>query len=239
MRNHWLFVMTRKPDPGESGVAGAIVLVALTLFVCTTAAAQEMNIRLTDVAHEANVTLLNICGGETKDYIVEVNGNGVAALDYDGDGDMDLFLANGSTLAGYKNGGDPLGVFYRNDGAGLFEDVTGSTADVGRGWAMGACVADYDNDGFKDLYLTAYGPDVMLRNNGDGTFTVVTEQSGLGNPLWGTNCAFGDYDLDGNVDLYVANYLTFDEATVPRRGASDDCRFRGVDVICGPPGSSG
>ena len=103
---------------------------------------------------------------------------------------------------------------------------------------MGACVADYDNDGFDDLYITAVlGPNVLYRNNGNGTFTDVTRQAGVGDTRWSTGCAFGDYDRDGNVDLYVANYVKFDERTIPKRGAEAGCTFMTVDVSCGPKDS--
>ena len=104
---------------------------------------------------------------------------------------------------------------------------------------MGVCVADYDNDDDEDVYITAYGPNVLYRNNGDGTFRDVTSVSKTGDARWGANCAFGDYDRDGNVDLYVANYLTFNEATIPARGKSQTCRYLGVQVFCGPQGLGG
>jgi hypothetical protein len=201
--------------------------------------ASDVAIRLVDVAEQAGMTLLNICGDDIKDYIVEVNGNGAALFDYDNDGDMDALVVNGSTLARMKEGGDRMVALFRNDGKGHFADVTpGSGLDV-RGWGMGACVADYDSDGFQDIYVTAYGPDVLARNNGDGTFTDVTARARLGDPRWSTNCAFGDYDRDGDLDLYVANYLAFDERTIPKRGSSEHCRYMGADVMCGPKGLRG
>jgi enediyne biosynthesis protein E4 len=191
-----------------------------------------------DVAGRVGVTLMNICGGSSKDYIIEANGNGAAFFDYDNDGDMDILIANGSTLENYKKGGDPMIALYRNDG-GTFQDVTRQAGLVKRGWGMGVCAGDYNNDGFQDFYLTAYGPNVLFRNNGDGTFTDVTASAGVGDPHWSTNCAFGDYDRDGRLDLYVANYMAFDEKTVPRRGKNPKCRFLGVDVFCGPQGLQG
>jgi hypothetical protein len=191
-----------------------------------------------DVAERVGITLINICGGLTKDYIVESLGNGAAFFDYDRDADVDLLIVNGSTLADYKNGGDPVAALYRNDG-GRFVNVTGGTGLDRRGWGMGVCVADYDNDGHSDIYITAYGPNVLYRNNGDGTFSDVTAYAGVGDARWGLNCAFGDYDRDGDVDLYVANYLTFDESVIPRRGESQRCRYMGADVFCGPLGLAG
>jgi len=198
-----------------------------------------MEIRLIDVAKEAGVTLQNVCGEYSKDYILEVNGNGAAFFDYDNDGDMDLVVVSGSTIKNFKQGGDRMVVLYKNNGKGKFSDVTARTGLNKKGWGMGACVADYDNDGFQDLYITAYGPNILYRNNGDGTFTDVTERAGVGDARWSTNCAFGDYDRDGFVDLYVANYLTFDEETIPKRGTSSLCKYMGVDVMCGPRGLPG
>ena len=194
-------------------------------------------INFTEVAGKSGVTLTNVCGNkDRKDYIVEINGNGAAFFDYDNDQDTDLLLVNGSTLDNLSQGGDRMAVLYRNDGEGSFKDVT-SRSKLGRkGWGMGACVADFDNDGHRDAYLTAYGPDILYKNNGDGTFTDFTKQAGLGNPGWATNCAFGDYDRDGDVDLYVANYIRFDLETVPKRGANELCQYMGRDVLCGPRG---
>ncbi len=183
------------------------------------------------------MTLTNVCGNkDRKDYIVEINGNGAAFFDYDNDQDMDLLVVNGSTLDNLSQGGDPMAALYSNDGQGSFKDVTSRSKLVKKGWGMGACVADFDNDGHRDAYLTAYGPDILYKNNGDGTFTDFTKQAGLGNPGWATNCAFGDYDRDGHVDLYVANYIRFDLETVPKRGANELCQYMGRDVLCGPRG---
>jgi hypothetical protein len=191
-----------------------------------------------DIAEKVGITLMNICGGPQKDYIVEANGNGAAFLDYDNDGQVDVLIVNGSTLEHYKKGGDPMVALYHNVN-GHFVDVTDSAHLRKNGWGMGACVADYNNDGFPDVYITAYGPNVLFRNNGDGTFTDVTASAGVGDVRWGTGCAFGDYDRDGNVDLYVANYVSFDEKTVRPRGSNDLCRYMGADVFCGPVGLPG
>jgi hypothetical protein len=191
-----------------------------------------------DVAAQLGITLMNICGGAAKDFILEANGNGAAFFDFDNDADMDVLIVNGSTLEAYRKGGTPVAALYRNDG-GRFLDVTPQAGFTRTGWAMGACVADYDNDGHQDVYVTAYGPDVLYRNNGDGSFRDVTARARVGDPRWGTNCAFGDYDRDGNVDLYVANYMIFDEKITPRRGRDEKCRYLGVEVFCGPQGLPG
>ena len=206
-----------------------------TVLVHATAGFAESHggISLVDTARQVGINLENVSGGKKKDYIVEFNGNGGAFFDYDNDGDMDVLIVNGSTLERLKEGGDVMAALYRNDGT--FIDVTVESGLTTRGWGMGVCVADYNNDGNEDVYITAFGPNVLYRNNGDGTFADVTAQAGIGDLRWSTNCAFGDYDRDGDVDLYVANYLTFDETKVQRRG----CKRKGMVVPCGPLGLPG
>ncbi len=191
-----------------------------------------------DVAASLGVTAMNVHGDADKDYIIEVNGNGAGFFDYDNDGDADLLIANGSTIDSFRTGGDPMAVLYRNDGV-RFVDVTEEAGLTKNGWGVGVCIADYDNDGRSDVYVTAYGPNSLFRNTGDGTFVDVTADSGTGDDRWGTNCAFADYDRDGDVDLYVANYVAFDEERIPRRGESENCTFMGADVMCGPRGLPG
>jgi len=224
--------MTSSPTPPR--LHAALVLAVLAGSLAAAPQTSAAVIRLVDVAGEAGLTLLNVCGGPSKDYIVEVNGNGAAVFDHDNDGDMDVLIVNGSTLGQMARGGDQMVALFRNDGQGRFADVTAASGLGARGWGMGACVADYDNDGFQDVYVTAFGPNVLVRNNGDGTFTDATARAGVGDPHWSTNCAFGDYDRDGDLDLYVANYLAFSERTIPKRGASPNCKYMGIDVMCGP-----
>ena len=187
--------------------------------------------RFLDVADDVGLTVRNVTGDTVEDYIVEANGNGAAFLDYDDDGDVDLLIANGSTLESYSQGGDPMVVLYENTD-GSFADVTSEAGLEAKGWGMGLCVADYDNDGDSDFYLTAFGPNILYGNNGDGTFSEKSRVAGVGDAGWGTNCAFADYDRDGDLDLYVANYLTFDEDEIE----PDGCAYRGVEVFCGPVG---
>jgi enediyne biosynthesis protein E4 len=199
----------------------------------------DVVIKLVDVAARSGVTLLNLCGGPAKDYIVDANGSGAAWLDYDNDGNLDLLIVNGSTRDRIKQGGDPMVALYHNDGKGHFEDVTARSGLVHRGWGNGVCVADYDNDGFSDLYVTGIGSDVLFHNNGNGTFTDVTQRAHVGDTRWGTGCAFGDYNRDGFVDLYVANYVKFNENTIAKRGETGNCKFMVVDVYCGPKSLEG
>ena len=187
-----------------------------------------------DVAQDTGLTVMNISGEGSNDYIIEANGNGAAFFDYDKDGDIDVLVTNGSTLKRYKDGGDPVVALYENTG-GAFRDRTAEAGLRKRGWAFGVCVADYDNDGYSDFYVTAYGPNLLFRNKGDGTFEERAAAAGVADPHWGTNCAFGDYDRDGNVDLYVANYVAFDENT-----RAKGCVYMGtLKVFCGPMGLIG
>jgi hypothetical protein len=131
------------------------------------------------------------------------------------------------------------GALYHNNGDGTFTDVTDKAGVGEAGWTMGACVGDYNNDDWPDLYVTAFGPNTLYRNNGDGTFTDVTKQSGVGDPRWSAGCAFGDYDGDGWVDLFVANYVDFRLGDLPKFGEGANCQYRGLAVQCGPKGLKG
>jgi len=205
------------------------------------AAAPSPTIALTDVSSSSGLTLVNLSGGPSKDYIVDANGTGAALFDYDNDGRLDALLVSGSTRERLAQGGSPMLALYRNEGAGRFKDVTAAAGFDRLGWGVGTCVADVDNDGFEDVYVTAFGADVMWRNSGTGIFTDVTKRAGLGDTRWSTSCAFNDYDHDGFADLYVANYVKFDEKAIPARASTAGCRFMATDVFCGPnrlPGES-
>jgi len=210
--------------------------------VCLTAApgGHEFAVKLVDVAAKAGITLLNVCGDVSKDFIVDANGSGVAWFDFDNDGNLDLLIVNGSSRERIRQGGDPMVALYRNDGKGHFEDVTVRSGLTRRGWGNGVCVADYDNDGFSDVYVSGIGGGALFHNNGNGTFSDVTRRARVGNDgRWGTGCAFGDYNRDGFVDLYVANYVKFNEEKIPRRGETAGCKFMVVDVYCGPKSLEG
>ncbi len=218
-------------------LAGALILVGLLAFGADfPRAAQGSNIRFTNVAAAVGLdSFLNIAGTKSKDFIVGSTGNGAAFLDYDRDGDLDILLVNGSTLAMMPKGGHPLVALYRNDGD-RFADVTTATGLNKRGWGTGVCVADFDNDGWDDVYVTAFGPNMLWRNVGGRTFTPTSQAR---DSRWSTGCAFGDYDRDGDVDLFVANFVKFSLDTVPKRGERASCRFENIDVFCGPRGLPG
>jgi len=192
-----------------------------------------------DIAAKAGLTAPNTFGGlDTKKYIIETTGTGVAIFDYDNDGWPDIFLVNGTTLDPLPTGKPPTSHLYHNNHDGTFTDVTEKSGLNKTGWGQGVCVGDYDNDGWEDVYVTYYGKNVLYHNNGDDTFTDVSESVGVAGSgkLWGTGCAFVDYDRDGKLDLMVANYVDFDLATTPVPGERADCLWKGVPVMCGPRG---
>lgn len=193
--------------------------------------------RLTDVAKQAGLTEPIIYGGlDTKSYIIEVVGCGVAFLDYDNDGWMDLFVLNGTRLEGAPPGATNR--LYKNNRDGTFTDITKKAGLVRTGWASAVTVGDYDNDGYDDLFITYYGHNVLYHNNGDGTFTDVTEKAGLGQEAvrYGSGCTWVDYDRDGHLDLCVATYLNTTLEKLPKPGENADCTWKGVPVNCGPRG---
>lgn len=180
-----------------------------------------------------------VSGNElSKKYIIEANGSGVAFLDYDSDGWQDVFLVNGSRLEGFPEGEAPTNHLFRNTGNGQFRDVTREAKLVRSGWGNGVCVGDFDNDGFDDLYVTYWGPNVLYRNNGNGTFTDITSRAGVAGPghEWSSGCTFIDYDRDGYLDLFVTSYQAFDPATTPPPGRTSNCLWKGMPVFCGPRG---
>jgi enediyne biosynthesis protein E4 len=193
----------------------------------------------TDIAKKAGLTDPVIFGGvDTKKYIIETTGTGVAIFDYDNDGWPDIFIVNGTSLDAPASGKLPTSHLYHNNHDGTFTDVTKKAGLTHTGWGQGVCVGDYDNDGWEDLYVTYYGKNILYHNNGDGTFTDVSEKAGVAGSgkTWGNGCAFVDYDRDGHLDLMVANYVDFDLSTAPAPGERASCVWKGVPVMCGPQG---
>jgi hypothetical protein len=193
--------------------------------------------RFTDVARQAGLAQPIIYGGiENKSYIIEVVGCGVAFIDYDNDGWMDLFVLSGTRLEGAPPG--TTNRLYKNNRNGTFTDVTGKSGLTRTGWASAVTVGDYDNDEFDDLFITYYGHNVLYHNNGDGTFSDVTDQAGLRQAAvrYGAGCTWVDYDRDGRLDLFVANYLNTTLEQLPKPGENTDCAWKGVPVNCGPRG---
>lgn len=196
-------------------------------------------VTLSDVTQKAGIRFLNLSSPE-KRYIVESVGGGVALFDYDGDGRLDIFLLNSQTVEAARAGRQaPPPALYRNLGGWRFTEVTSAAGLANPGWAMGVSVADYDNDGDDDLYVTCFGPNHLYRNRGNGTFEDVTTHSGTGDPRFSTGAAWGDYDRDGDLDLMVANYVSFTLDDLPRFGQGPLCQFKNIPVQCGPRGLDG
>jgi hypothetical protein len=226
------------------GLRTSAVAIALALSLRPISDSQppaSAGFTVTNIAREAGLDMTTVFGGrDTNVYLLETTGTGVAMIDYDGDGLVDLFFVNGSTLEGFPSGAEPTNHLYRNKGGRRFEDVTAKAGLAASGWGQGACVGDYDNDGRDDLFVTSWGVNHLYHNDGGGRFSDVTGAAGLASPRrrWGTGCAFLDYDRDGRLDLFVGNYIDFDPATTPRP-ESGLCRYRGLPVACGPQGLAG
>jgi hypothetical protein len=230
--------------PGAGRLAALFIVIVLAITAPDAESASTPPIaNFTDVAEKAGLTMLNVFGGkETKKYIIETTGTGVAIFDYDNDGWPDIFLVNGTTLEGFPAGktAAPSNHLYRNNQDGTFTDVTAKAGLTASGWGQGVCVGDYDNDGWEDLYVTYYGKN-RLYHNQSGVFAEVAGASGVAGSgkAWGTGCAFVDYDRDGLLDLIVANYVDFDVSTAPAPGERASCVWKGVPVMCGPRGLPG
>jgi len=172
-------------------------------------------------------------------YIVESMSGGVILFDYDRDGWLDIYFTNAPTVEMALRKQTSRGALYHNNHDGTFTDVTEKSGLATPCFAMGGAVADYNNDGWPDLYLTCLGGNVLFRNNGDGTFTDVTAKAGVADGRMSTGAAFADYDRDGFVDLMVANYVDFQLDHLPPFGGGSLCKYRGIDVYCGPRGLKG
>jgi enediyne biosynthesis protein E4 len=195
-----------------------------------------------DVAGKAGIDVINVNGDAlSKYYILEATGSGVAIFDYDNDGWPDIFLVNGTYLRPQKTASQPTSHLFHNNHDGTFTDVTVKAGLADTGWGQGVCVGDYDNDGYEDLYVTAYGKNRLYHNQGNGTFKNVAEEAGVAGTgkEWGTGCAFVDYDRDGKLDIAVANYVHFDITNTPAPGQGAGCLWKGTPVMCGPRGLPG
>ncbi len=197
-----------------------------------------------DIAAQAGLTTwTHTMGGPEKAVILETVGSGVALLDYDNDGWLDIYLVNGSTfdaLAGKAP--PPHAALFHNNHDGTFTNVAAKAGVQNDRWGFGAVVGDYDNDGWPDLYVSNYGNNRLFHNNHNGTFTDVAEKAGVTAGGWSTGATWGDYDGDGRLDLFVPGYVhleTADFAQLRSEKANSFCAFRGVSVMCGPRGLKG
>jgi enediyne biosynthesis protein E4 len=194
--------------------------------------------QLEDITASTGITFKHT-SDPAKKYIVESMSGGVILLDYDQDGWPDIYFTNAPTVEMAIKGTKSLGVLYRNNHDGTFTDVTAKSGLSTPCFAMGGAVGDYNNDGWPDLYVTCLGGNILYRNNGDGSFTDVTAKAGVADGRWSTGAAFGDYDGDGLADLMVTNYVDFHLDDLPGFGSAPFCKYRGIDVQCGPRGLRG
>jgi enediyne biosynthesis protein E4 len=195
--------------------------------------------KFNDIGRDAGLTASHISSAEKK-YIVESMSGGAGLIDCDGDGKLDIITVNGSTIDRFRVGGDPMITLY-HQGANLkFTDITQSAGLARKGWGMGVAVADYDNDGHPDIYVTGYGGNALYHNLGNCKFADVTDKAGVAGGGFSTGAAWADYDGDGLVDLYVSRYVHFDIQNLPLFGSDEKhCRFKGILVQCGPWGMVG
>jgi hypothetical protein len=222
---------------------GLALLISLAFFSLALAYARadqdSAEVTFTDVAKSAGINFINSSSSEKK-YIVESMGGGVAMFDFDNDGRLDIYMVNSySVEAALARKARPPAALYRNLGNGKFEDVAAKAGVADPGWAMGVSVADYDNDGDDDLYVTCFGPDKLYRNRGDGTFEDITAKAGVSDARFSTGAAWGDYDRDGDLDLFVTNYVDFKLEDLPQYGKGALCQYRAIPVQCGPRGLPG
>ncbi len=194
--------------------------------------------QLEDVTASTHITFTH-ASDPSKRYIMESMSGGVVLIDYDRDGWPDIYFTNQPTVDQAIKRVSAPGALYHNNHDGTFTDVTAKSGLNTSCLANGGAVGDYNNDGWPDLYVTCLGGNVLYRNNGDGTFTDVTDQAHLRDGRYSTGAAFGDYDNDGFVDLMVANYVDFHLDDMPKFGSASFCKYRGLDVQCGPRGLRG
>jgi enediyne biosynthesis protein E4 len=191
-----------------------------------------------DVAKEIGLTATHISAPEAH-YVIDSTSGGAGLFDCDDDGRLDVVLINGSTVERYRTGGDPLVTLYHQQADGTFKDITTEAGLTRRGWGMGVAVADYDNDGKLDLFVTGFGGSALYHGLGNCKFEDVTEKAGVGGSGFMTGAAWGDYDRDGFVDLFVSRYSHLDMNNLPQFGSNKFCRFKGILVQCGPWGLEG
>ncbi len=189
----------------------------------------EPRVQFVDIAAEAGLTFKHTNGASSEKLMPETFGSGVAWIDYDNDGWIDVLFANGADMLHGKP--SPGNALYRNLGNGKFADVSAKAGIGGSGrFTTGVTVGDYDNDGFLDVYLTGYGGNQLFHNNGDGTFSDVTAKAGVACGGWSSSAAWLDYDRDGWLDLYVVRYLDYDIKNAPYCGYKRE----GYRMYCDP-----
>lgn len=237
----------QSPAQGGSSTAGAFpaVLGADKRPITAGGTVRTGPVPYEDVTSAAGLSVWrHVSGQDDKRYILEAIGSGVALLDYDNDGWLDIYLPNGSTRSAMQGNAEaPRAALFRNNHDGTFEDVTAKAGVANERWGFGAVAGDFDNDGWPDLYVTNFGKNRLYHNNHDGTFTDVAEAAGVALGGWSTGATWGDYDGDGRLDLFVPGYVKFNldnpPEVAPGAGNLGFCSFRGVREYCGPRGLPG
>jgi hypothetical protein len=191
-----------------------------------------------DIASEIGVTVSHIAAPEAH-YVIDSTSGGSGLFDCDDDGRLDIVLVNGSTVERLLKGGDPMVTLYHQEPDGSFKDITAAAGLSRKGWGMGVAVADFDNDGKLDLFVTGYTGSALYHNLGNCKFEDVTDKAGVRGSGFMTGAAWGDYDRDGYVDLFVSRYSHLDLNNLPQFGSNKFCRFKGMLVQCGPWGLEG
>jgi hypothetical protein len=243
----------QNPERGDSaaqsgmstGVAHAPVKDALSRPITAGGFVDGAPVVFVDISHAAGLDKFHHQSGTPeKSTILETPGSGVALIDYDNDGWLDIYLVNGSTFPALKGKeSPPRAMLLHNNHDGTFTDVTEKAGVANERWGFGAVVGDYDRDGWPDIYVSNFGKNRLYHNNHDGTFTDVAEKAGVALGGWSAGATWGDYDRDGFLDLFVPGYVKFDPDNPPIAGKGGlppgFCRFRGIDVMCGPRGLPG
>ncbi len=226
MRHPWAacaaFLLLVSLFPGRASTASAQTKASPTQSTAQSASASAAPATFVDITEKSGVHFLHQSPHTTRKYLLETMGSGVALFDCDNDGRLDLYLVNGApytdpTPKGFvprKTGPEDWNRMYRQRADGSFEDITEKSGLKGVGYGMGVAVADYDNDGYEDVFVTAYGGNRLYHNNGDCTFTDVTEKAGVSGDGWSSSAAWVDLDNDGLLDLVVARYVIWDWADV-------------------------
>jgi enediyne biosynthesis protein E4 len=220
----------------------------LTILTCSlvhnSSFAQTPTISFVDVSPSAGLTVPHVSTAE-KRYIIESMSGGAALFDCDEDGQLDVAVANGSSVERFKSGGDPFVTMYRQipqraaNATPKFENVTTISGLTRKGWGMAVTAVDYDNDGQRDMFVTGYGGNVLYRGLGQCKFQDVTEKSGVRGGGFNAGAAWADYDRDGDLDVFVTRYVFIDLNDLPEFGSSASCTYRGIRVQCGPRGLPG